>query len=132
MIKIVQHDHLKELNEDNTELYINGNKRKYEKYFIPEKEGEYIIELRFNINLTDCSYMFSGCKNIKYINFSNFSTSNVTNMWSMFRGCLSLISLPDLSKWNTNKVKNMYSMFSECKSLISLPYLNGILIMLEV
>jgi len=33
------HDHLKELNEDNTELYINGNKRKYEKYFIPEKEG---------------------------------------------------------------------------------------------
>ena len=60
------HDHLKELNEDNTELYINGNKRKYEKYFIPEKEGEYIIELRFNINLTDCSYMFSGCENIKY------------------------------------------------------------------
>ena len=59
-------DYLKELNEDNTELYINGNKRKYEKYFIPEKEGEYIIELRFNINLTDCSYMFSGCENIKY------------------------------------------------------------------
>ena len=51
------HDHLKELNEYNTELYINGNKRKYEKYFIPEKEGEYIIILRFNINLTDCSYM---------------------------------------------------------------------------
>ena len=45
------HDHLKELNEDNTELYINGNKRKYEKYFIPEKEGEYKIELRFDINL---------------------------------------------------------------------------------
>ena len=64
--KIEQHDHLKELNVDNTELYINGNKRKYERYFIPEKEGEYIIELRFNINLTDCSYMFSGCRNIKY------------------------------------------------------------------
>ena len=60
------HDHLKELNENNTELYVNGNKRKYEKYFIPEKEGEYIIDLRFNINLTDCSYMFLGCDNIKY------------------------------------------------------------------
>ena len=80
------HDHLKELNEDNTELYINGNKRKYEKYFIPEKVGEYIIELRFNINLTDCSYMFPGCKNIKYINFSNFSCSNVKNMSYMFSG----------------------------------------------
>ena len=39
---------------------------KYEKYFRPKKEGEYKIELRFNINLTDCSYMFSGCENIKY------------------------------------------------------------------
>ena len=55
------HDHLKELNEYNTELYINDNKMEnYEKYFIPVKEGEYKIELRFDINLTDCSYMFSG------------------------------------------------------------------------
>ena len=83
------HDHLKELNVDNTELYVNGKKRKYEKYFIPEKEGEYIIELRFNINLTNCSYMFAGCKNIKYINFSNFSTSNVNDMSHMFSGCKS-------------------------------------------
>ena len=54
------HDHLKELNENNTELYINNNKmEKYEKYFIPKEKGEYKIELRFNIYLTDCSYMFS-------------------------------------------------------------------------
>ena len=90
--KKYSHDHLKELNEDNIKLYINGNKRKYEKYFIPEKEGEYRIELRFNINLTDCSYMFSGCEKIKYINFSNFSTSNVNNMSFMFSGCKSLNS----------------------------------------
>ena len=76
----------------NSELYVNNNKRKYEKYFIPEKEGEYIIELRFNINLTDCSYMFYRCKNIKYINFSNFSTSNVNDMSYMFGGCYSLNS----------------------------------------
>ena len=61
-------DHLKELNENNTELYINNKKmEKYEKYFIPEKEGAYKIELRFDIYLTDCSYMFSGCEKIKYI-----------------------------------------------------------------
>ena len=82
------HDHLKELNENNTGLYINDNKmEKYEKYFIPEKEGEYKIELRFDINLTDCSYMFSGCENIKYIHFINFNTSNVNNMIYMFNGC---------------------------------------------
>ena len=79
--KKYSHEHLKELNENNTELYINNNKmEKYEKYFKPEKEGEYMIELRFNINLTDCSYMFSGCENIKYIHFSNFITTNLQNM----------------------------------------------------
>ena len=118
------HDHLKELNEYNTELYINGNKIKYEKYFIPEKEGEYIIKLRFNINLIDCSYMFSGCENIKYINFSNFSTSNVNDMRYMFSGCESLKSLPDISKWNTSNVNDMNSMFNECNSLNSLPVIS--------
>ena len=120
MNKKYTHDHLKELNKDNTELYVNGKKRKYEKYFIPEKEGEYIIELRFNINLTDCSYMFSGCKNIKYINFS-FSTSNVNNMSFMFYWCYSLNSLPDISKWNTSNVNDISFMFDGCISLNSLP-----------
>ena len=79
------HDHLKELNENNTELYINNNKmEKYEKYFRPKKEGEYKIELRFGINLTDCSYMFSGCKNIRSIEFSNFTTTFITNMCYTF------------------------------------------------
>ena len=118
---IDKHDHLKELNENNTELYINGNKRKYEKYFEPEKDGEYKIELRFEINLTDCSYMFSGCENIKYIHFTNFITSNVNDMSSMFRGCNSLKSLPDISKWNTSNVNDMSYMFSRCNSLNSLP-----------
>ena len=94
--KIEQHDHLKELNEYNTELYINNKIEKYEKYFKPEKEGEYIIELRFNINLTDCSYMFSGCENIKTIEFSNFTTTNITNMSYMFYNCRSLKSLNGL------------------------------------
>ena len=42
------HDNLKELNELNTELYINNKKYKYKKYFIPEKEGIYSILLKFN------------------------------------------------------------------------------------
>ena len=39
------HNNLKELNEDNTELYINNIKYKYQKYFNPEKEGKYKIKL---------------------------------------------------------------------------------------
>ena len=42
----------------------------------------------------------------------------------MFYGCISLISLPDLSKWNTSNVENMSFMFSRCNSLNSLPDLS--------
>ena len=35
------HDNLKELNESNTELYINDKKYKYKKYFNQDKEGIY-------------------------------------------------------------------------------------------
>ena len=42
-------------------------------------------------------------------------------MNSMFSGCSSLISLPDISKWNTNNVTNMYRLFYRCSSLSSLP-----------
>ena len=42
----------------------------------------------------------------------------------MFYGCVSLISLPDISKWNTSKVNNK-NMFSGCNSLIKIPNFNG-------
>jgi len=51
---------------------------------------------------------------------SKWNTKNVTNMNSMFRGCSSLISLPDISKWNIKYVTNMDYIFNRCSSLISL------------
>ena len=47
--------------------------------------------------------------------------SDVTNMKSMFDGCKSLLSLPDISKWETQNVINMSYMFQSCESLSSLP-----------
>jgi len=67
-------NNLKELNQTNTELYINNIKYEYKKYFIPEKVGKYNIKLKFKINLTDCSFMFVGCENIIKINLSSFNT----------------------------------------------------------
>ena len=64
-------DNLKELNELNTELYINNKKYKYKKYFIPEKEGIYSILLKINnISIKDCSFMLYNCK--KIINIDPF------------------------------------------------------------
>ena len=44
-----------------------------------------------------------------------------TSLDGMFRGCSSLLSLPDISKWNTNNIVDMSSMFYGCSSLSSLP-----------
>ena len=112
-------NNLRELNDINTELYINDKKYKYEKYFIPEKEGEYNIKLKFNINLTDCSYMFSNCENIYQINFISFNTSHLTNMYRMFYYCSNLNNL-NLSSFDTKNVTDMCCLFSGCENLINL------------
>ena len=116
------HDNLKELNESNTELYINNKKYKYKKYFNPDKEGIYIIKLIFNIYIKDCSFMFCDCNNIIDIDLSSFQdTKNVNNMSFMFNRCNSLKSLPDISNWDTKNVNNMSYMFFGCESLKKIP-----------
>ena len=109
-------DNLKELNNDNTELYIDGNKNEFKKYFIPKDEGDYHIKLKFNINLTDCSYMFAYCENITQINFIFFNTSYIKNMQAMFSCCKNLIDL-NLSSFDTKNVTNMSYMFDNCNNL---------------
>ena len=118
------HDNLKELNERNTKIYLNGKIYKYSKYLIFRKEGIYEIKLLISINIKNCSYMFYNCKNIIKINFNNFNTNNVTNMSHMFSDCSNLSNLPDISKWNTNNVTNMSHMFSFCSYLPNLPYIS--------
>ena len=75
------HDFLKELNESNVELYINGEEDKFENYFIPEEEGEYDILLKFKILMKDCSFMFFACANLTNIDLSSFNSKNTTNMY---------------------------------------------------
>ena len=113
------HTKFNELNQSNTELSINNKKREFRKYIKPKSEGEYKVKLKFYINLTDCSYMFSGCKNIVNIDFIYFNTKYIRNMSCMFYQCDNLTSL-DLSSFNTRNLINMDSMFAYCSSLLSL------------
>ena len=115
----INHDNLKELNELNTHLYINNEKFKYQKYFKPKKEGEYSIKLKFNLKLTDCSYMFSECENIIGIRFISFNTKYVTNMKYMFSGCGNIKNI-NLSCFDTKNVIDMSGMFHNLKNLTNL------------
>ena len=70
-------------------------------------------------NVTDISWMFSGCGLLESIDLSHFDTSNVTTMRSLFNGCHNLRS-PDLSNFNTSKVTDMWAMFDMCHSFGSI------------
>lgn len=110
------HEHLKELDETNTELFINDKQIKYQKYFLAEKEGTYTIKLKFTTLIQDCSYMFSNCKCIEEIDLSNLDTRNITNMKRMFYDCDNIIKI-NFSYFDTRNVDNMECIFGNCKSL---------------
>ena len=110
------HTFLSELNQNNTELFINQEKKRFDKFFKPKKGGIYEIKLKFKNNLTNCSYMFYYCRNIIEIDFTSFKTNNVNTMKNMFSFCPNLTSL-DLTSFNTEKVENMSNMFANCCNL---------------
>ena len=70
-------------------------------------------------SVADMSYMFSGCSGLTSLDVSGFDTSSVTNMSYMFSGCSGLTNL-DVSGFDTSRVTNMSYMFSGCSGLTSL------------
>ena len=64
-------------------------------------------------NLTDMSYLFFDCLNLKKVNLSNFIANNVLYLKGLFSGCKNLKDI-NLSNFNTKNVTNMSYMFSEC------------------
>jgi len=74
-------------------------------------------------NVTDMSYMFYNCKGLTSLDVTHFNTGNVTNMSYMFYYCNSLTNL-DVTHFNTGNVTNMSYMFYYCKGLTSLDVTN--------
>ena len=98
------------------EIKLNGEKIKFSFTHKFDKEGEYRFKFIFNSELTNCSYLFSQCSNLFYVDFKNFQMNNVTNLSYMFSQCESLTKL-DLSNLIGKKVENISFMFNECINL---------------
>ena len=75
-----------------------------------------VISFGDTSDVTDMSYMFSGCQNLTSV--PSLDTRNVTGMFHMFESCSSLTSVPS---FDTSNVTSMSSMFSGCQSLTSVP-----------
>jgi len=87
--------------------FLKNNKNKC-KMIINNKE--YKITNEYKVKSNDNSKLQIKLKEI----------DNVTNMSYMFSGCSSLSSLPDISKWNTNNVRNMSYMLSGFSSFLKI------------
>ena len=66
-------ENFREINELNTELYINDKINKYDKYIKFDKEGEFIIKLKLYSNITNYNYLLIVYKNIEKINLISVS-----------------------------------------------------------
>ena len=66
------------------------------------------------------SYMFYSCLSLISIpDITKWNTHKTKDMSNMFNGCLSLTVLPDLSKWKIPRLKDMSNIFNGCSSLVS-------------
>ena len=82
-----------------------------------KNNGKYIFDIIFNNNINNMKGFFIGCSNIISLDVSNFNTSNVTDMSYMFNECKNLKEIKGINKFNTNKVTNMRTMFQSCNVL---------------
>ena len=63
--------------------------------------------------------VFKNCVALKSLpDISNWNTINVTDMSNLFQNCESLESFPNISKWNIKKVKNFSNIFDGCEKSI--------------
>ena len=82
------------------------------------------IKIMLNIKkLTNMSQMFSGCDSLISFEFKkNFNFSNIDNNISyIFNGCTSLKTISGIDNWNISKINNIEGLFKGCISLESLP-----------
>ena len=109
--------------------FVKNNKNKC-KIIIDEKKYEIKEELNINKekiieiklieinNITDMSYMFSGCSSLSNLpDISKWNINKHANISFMFIGCSSLKSLPDLSKWDITYIRDISFLFYNCSSL---------------
>ena len=99
---------------DETEVEVKGN------YVYNLKQDEFhIIKIRWNKEITNCSYMFSGLSKLKKVSAFSFDFSKVVDMSNMFADCPNLFSI-QFKQPDTSKVTDMSKMFYNCQKLIDL------------
>ena len=74
--------------------------------------------LKFDTSkVTQMNEMFSGCKQLVYLDLTNFYLENIINTEYMFEDCYKLKEIKFNNDTKTNNLKKMNTMFQNCHSL---------------
>ena len=91
-------------------------------YLNYKDEGFVTIILIILNNIIDIRKMFKECISlVSIIELTNNNKLKIKNMNGLFYQCKSLVYLPDISKWNINNISDISFLFYQCKSLMLLP-----------
>ena len=135
--------------KEKCKIIYNGNIYPLTEYFLvsnisneDKQKGEIKITLKGIDYITDMSYMFSGCNDLKKViatgtdmskvkykeatfewsenleelsNTSKWNLENVETLKGLFYKCTKLKNVPGIGKWNLIKLKNMEEMFLGCQ-----------------
>ena len=93
--------------------WLRGRLTEYGESYQTVKEIPFEIDTGESSNLDS---MFRGCSSLTTV--PDMDTSQVTNMLSMFDGCSSLTTAPVM---DTSQVTTMFAMFDGCSSLTTVP-----------
>ena len=74
---VIQGCNIRELNDKNTELYIDNKRTKYQSYFTPEKEGIYDIKLKISIKLKSYTGLFYDLYYLQEVDLSSFDAQEL-------------------------------------------------------
>ena len=56
---------------------------------------------------------------------SKWNTENVTDISYLFSGCSSLNQLPDINKWNFQNINHLKGCFNKCDNIVNYPDISG-------
>ena len=65
-------------------------------------------------------YLFKGCVSLQFLpDISKWNTSNVEMMDKIFKNCESLVYIPNITKWNLKNLQRKNNLFEDCFSLLT-------------
>ena len=117
----------KEEKEQNMEIYFKGKKLPFSNIFKVDKPGIYTIKLKFKKMMKSVRKLFHDCKTLIYVDITNFISNNLSDISYLFSKCINLKEIKGITNLVNENIQNMEHLFSFCENLREINGLNKLI-----